>query len=151
MVGLEEARAAVGDSAALSLDDLAFAVAAGDLPGVERSLGRSRHEGVAPIAALRAVARHLQRLHLVAGRRARGVAFEQAIKELRPPVFWKFAGRFTQQARGWPAPALARALARLLDAELAAKQSGAPAETLCARVLLEVAAKGPLGARPPRG
>jgi DNA polymerase-3 subunit delta len=143
-IELEDAQACVGDSAALSLESLAFAVAGGEPAEAERGLARSLQEGTPPVAALRAVARHFQRLHLAAGLSARGLPLDDAVKRLRPPPFWKVAPRFKAQARGWPAAALARALARLLEAEAACKQTGAPAATICARTLLELAAKAPL-------
>ena len=142
-IELADAEACVGDSAALSLDDLALAVGGGDLAQLERAFARSLQEGAHPVAALRAVARHFQRLHLVCGLAAQGKPLEQAMKALRPPVFWKLAERFQGQARGWPPAALARALARLLEAEADCKRTGAPAEALAARAMLEIAANAP--------
>ena len=146
-VELEDAQAIVGDSAERSLEDLAYAVADGNLGELERTLQRSFREGAQPIAVVRAVARHLQRLHLVAGQAAGGAPSDQAIGQLRPPVFWKLKERFKDQAAGWPPRALARALQRLLDAEMASKQTGAPAQVVCARALLETAANAPTRAR----
>lgn len=146
-VELEDAQVCVGDSAALTLDDLAFAVGGGDLAAVDRALTRSFQEGANPVSALRAVARHLQRLHLVAGLVGGGVPRERAVKQLRPPVFWKLTARFEAQANAWSPQALARALDRLLTAEMACKRSGAPAELLCARALTEVTARAPRGRR----
>ena len=146
-VELEDAQAVVGDSAERTLEDLAYAVADGNLGEMERTLQRSLREGAQPIAVLRAVARHLQRLHLVAGQAAGGASPDQAIGQLHPPVFWKLKGRFKAQAAGWPPQALARALQRLLAAETNSKQTGAPAEAICARALLETAANAPTRAR----
>jgi DNA polymerase-3 subunit delta len=142
-VELRDAEACVGDSAALSLEDLAFAVAGGEPAGAERALQRSLQEGGHPVGALGAVARHFQRLHLVRGRTARGETLEGSVKGLRPPVFWKRAESFKAQATAWPPAALARALERLLEAEAACKQSGAVPETICARTLLKIAVNAP--------
>ncbi|MGF1608630.1 MAG: DNA polymerase III subunit delta [Kiloniellales bacterium] len=149
-VMLEDAVACVGDNAALTLDDLVYATADGDLVALERILERSLQEGLSPIAALRAVAGHFQRLHLVAGLAAGGLPQADAMKRLRPPVFWKMAERFKAQQRAWSAQQLGRALARLLEAELACKSSGAPAESLAARALLEIAANAPTRAQASR-
>lgn len=138
-VELEDAQACVGDTAALSLEDLAFAVGAGDVAGADRALARSLQEGANPVAALRAVARHIQRLHLAAGHVARGTPAAQAVKQLRPPVFWKLASGFETQVRSWSTPELGRALGRLLEAERACKRTGAPAELLCEQALLSIA------------
>ncbi len=142
-IELRDAQACVGDSAALSLEDLAFAVAGGEPAGAERALQRSLQEGGQPVSALGAVARHFQRLHLVRGRTARGETLDGSVKGLRPPVFWKRAESFKAQATAWPPAALARALERLLEAEAACKQSGAVPETICARTLLKIAVNAP--------
>jgi DNA polymerase-3 subunit delta len=146
-VELRDAQACVGDSAALSLEDLAFAVAGGEPAGAERALQRSLQEGGQPVRALGAVARHFQRLHLVRGLTGRGETLDGAVRGLRPPVFWKRAESFKAQATAWPPGALARALERLLEAEAACKQSGAVPDTICARTLLEIAVNAPLRRR----
>ena len=110
---------------------------------MDRVLARTLLEGVTPVAALRAVNRHFQRLHLVAGLLAQDVPYDVAAKRLRPPPFWKTAARFQAQARGWAPAALAAAMDTLLEAETACKRTGAPAETLCARALMRVTRAAP--------
>lgn len=139
-VTLEDAETCVGDSALLSLDDVALATGAGNVTALERALARSFSEGNSPIGLLRAVARHFQRIHAVAG--AAGPV-DEAMKRLRPPVFWKTAGAFKAQAEAWRPAQLVRAMDKLLDTEAACKRTGAPAETLAARALLEIAANAP--------
>jgi DNA polymerase-3 subunit delta len=139
-VSLADAQACVGDSALLSLDDVALATASGNLAALERALHRSLKEGNAPVSVLRAVARHLQRVHAVAGG---GGSVEEAMRRLRPPVFWKNEAAFKAQAAAWRPESLARAMDRLMEAEAACKRSGAPAELLASRALLEIAANAP--------
>ena len=142
-IELVDAQACVGDSAALSVDDLAYAVGGGAAAAADRALARSLQEGVQPVAALRAVSRHFQRLHLVVGLVESGLPLDDASKRLRPPLFWKVAPAFRAQAAAWSPAALARALARLLEAEADCKNSGAPEATICARALLEIAVNAP--------
>jgi DNA polymerase-3 subunit delta len=142
-IELGDAQACVGDSAALSLDDLAFAVAGGAAAAAERALARSLQEGVQPVRVLRAVSRHFQRLHLVAGLVDGGLPLDDAVKRLRPPLFWKLAPAFRSQAAAWSLKSLARALGRLLEAESDCKRSGAPDATICARALLEIGVNAP--------
>jgi DNA polymerase-3 subunit delta len=140
-VELADAVASVGDTAALTLDDLAFAVADGDPAAADRALRRSLREGTAPVTILRAVARHFARLHLVSGQMAGGVALDGALRKLRPPLFWKVADRFKRQLRAWPTARLALALRRLIDVEAQCKQTGAPDVVLCQMALLTLAAQ----------
>ena len=142
-IELVDAQACVGDSAALSIDDLAYAVGGGAAAAADRALARSLQEGVQPVAALRAVSRHFQRLHLVVGLVEGGLTLDVASKRLRPPLFWRVAPAFRAQAAVWSPAALARALGRLLEAEADCKSSGAPEATICARALLEITVNAP--------
>jgi len=143
-VTLADAAAVIGDSAERTLEDLANAVAEGDLAGLERDLGRAAGGGTSPITLLRAVARHVARLHLLRGHMAAGLEAAEAVKRLRPPVFWKAAQPLARQAAAWDAPRLAWALGRLLETEAACKRTGAPAALLAARALAEIAARANL-------
>ncbi len=138
-VGLEDVLACVGDTAALSLDDLALAVADGDQAAVQRILDRLLASGTAPVAVLRAVARHFQRLHLAGGLAAAGKSPDQAMAALRPPVFFRHKARFGGQLRRWPPRRLGNALDVLLTAEADCKTTGMPAAALCGRALMQIA------------
>jgi DNA polymerase-3 subunit delta len=142
-VGLADAEACVGDSAALSLEDVALATADGDLSALERAYGRAMAEGLNPVSALRAAANHFKRLHQVAD----AGDVEQAAGRLRPPVFWKIKSRFVAQARAWRPGEIGRALELLLEAEARCKTTGVPTEAIGARALMGVAARSPLRRR----
>ena len=138
-VELADAVACVGDSAAISLDDVVYAAADGDLAGLDRAVRRGFLEGQSAVSLLRAAARHFLRLHFVAGAAARGGDLGSAIAALRPPVFFKLQDRFRRQVERWPVAALADALDRLIDAEIACKRTGAPDRAICQRALMEAA------------
>jgi DNA polymerase-3 subunit delta len=138
-VTMEDAAACVGDSTAMTLDDLAFAVGGGDMLRAARLADRAFQEGAASVQVLRAIARHIQRLHLVAGQAAAGKPMEAAMKTLRPPVFFKAADAFAAQARLWTPEALDRAIAALNEAELDCKSTGAPDRALTNAVLTRLA------------
>jgi DNA polymerase-3 subunit delta len=138
-VGLEDAVQCVGDSSALSLEGVAFAAAGGESAALERALDRVFLEGVAPVSALRAVARHFQRLHLAAAGVASGESPERAMATLKPAVFFKNRAPFLAQLRLWPPARAGEVLALLTEAELDCKKTGMPAEALCRRALFTVA------------
>ena len=127
-LGEDEARAMVGDSAAMTLEDAVYAAADGDAAALERSLQRAFDEGEAPVSVLRAELRHFQRLYLAGARAAAGASAEEAIERLRPPVFFKLRDRFKRQLRVWPPRRAAAALELLVEAERNAKRTGLPPE-----------------------
>jgi DNA polymerase-3 subunit delta len=138
-VALADVEACVGNSSALALDDVADAAALGDLARLTTALARCLQEGASAVAVLRAVAGHFQRLHLVASRLAAGERLDDALKRLKPPLFWKKKEAFTAQLRLWRLEDLGPALERLLAAERSAKTTGIPAEPLLGITLYRLA------------
>ena len=107
-VEFEDARAVIADSAALSLDDALRAAAEGDPSALDRALARVFQEGESPVTVIRALLRHLQRLHLLASRVAAGTSIDEAIRAARPPVFFKEQDSYRRQLRRWSENAAAR-------------------------------------------
>jgi DNA polymerase-3 subunit delta len=137
--GLSEAQAVVGDSADVGLDDLAHALADGDLAALERAFDKLLAEGGSAIAMLRAGQRQFMRLHLAAGHLNAGRDERIAMGALRPPVFWKEVPRFRAQLARWRLPAIEAALSRLLAGEIDAKSGRVPQELAARDCLLGVA------------
>ena len=134
-VMLADAEAVVGDSAALSLDDLVFALGDGDTGALDRAYGHALAEGNEEIRILLAAGRHLARIAQVADAAdPRG-----AMKSLRPPVYFKLESRFLGQIRRWTASSIAEGLARLQRAELAIKTGAQPKSAVAEHALFEVA------------
>jgi DNA polymerase-3 subunit delta len=129
----------VGDSAALELDDAIMAAAEGDLPRFERVLDRVFQEGESPVTVVRAMLRHLQRLHAMAAVVAGGGSVEAALRAAKPPVFFKYQDGIRRQLARWREPALRRLLGQLANAEMLIKTTGLPPETLCREALSRVA------------
>ncbi len=138
-ITLEDAQACVGDNAATSLDAISYAVGSADQEGLDRALHRAFLEGVHPVAILRAVIRHFQKLHYAAGMVRDGKSPKQALDSLRPPVIFKFADLFQSQIRLWQYGRLATALEILTEAEIACKSSGPGPEAVTGRALMRIA------------
>jgi DNA polymerase-3 subunit delta len=150
-VDLDAAMTCVGDLAGLSLDDALFAATTGDVPTADRALEAAVAEGAAPVQVLRAALGHLQRLH-----RARlamdeqGVTASDAVKGLRPPVFYQKVGAFTRSLGLWPSATLTAAMAALAEAERGCKRTGWPDESLCRNAVLTLARRSAVASRSAR-
>ena len=138
-VTLADAAACVGDSSIITLDGVAFAAAAGDLARLERTLARAYLEGATPVALLRAMARHLQRLHRAAGMVARGDTADAAMVSLHPRPHFSVADAFKRQLTQWSVVRLASAMEIVLAAEIECKTTGMPAELVCGHALMRLA------------
>jgi DNA polymerase-3 subunit delta len=138
-VELEDARLSISDSAALELDDAVMAAADGDPARVERVLGRVFQEGESAVSIVRALLRHLHRLHILAARVAAGQPIDAVIRAARPPIFFKQEDSFWRQLTLWSETRLRPQLERVAQAELNIKTTGYPAETICREAMLAVA------------
>jgi DNA polymerase III subunit delta len=139
-VALDDARAVIADSAALSLDDAVLAAAEGDASALDRALARVFQEGASPVAVIRALLRHLQRLHLLASRAAAGISIDEVMRAARPPIFFKEQDSYRRQLRRWSETRLRDALDRAAEAEFRMKQTGPDADTICREALFAIAA-----------
>ena len=138
-VELEDAVASVGDGAALELDDAVMAAAEGETARLDRVLGRVFQQGESPVSVVRAMLRHLHRLHGLAARVAAGASAHEVVRAARPPIFFKHQDGIRRQLAQWREPALRAALTRLAEAEICMKTTGLPAETLCREAASAVA------------
>lgn len=141
-VELADAVSCIGDSALRSLDSVVLATGDGDRAELDRELTAGLQEGNAPVTVLRAMARHMMRLHLVRARIDEGLRGKPALQGLQPPVFFMHQDRILRQAERWRPEAIARALSLLLEAERQCKSTGMPDESICGRALLQVATLG---------
>ncbi len=146
-IDLDAAMACVGDMAGLSLDDAVFAAAEGDVAMADRALEVAMAEGAAPVQVLRAMLIHLQRLQRARGAMTDGASAEEAMRALRPPVFFRSSGAFKRALALWSGPALDAATAAMTEAERQCKRTGLPDTTICRAALLTLARRAQRQAR----
>ena len=144
-ITLKSAMDGAGDAGVWSLDQIADAVASGELANVDRFLELALEQGVQPISAMRSVARRFSQLHYVVGLAADGGSIDKLIAALRPPIFFKHRPAFRNQATRWSLPRIAQALDILCQAEIDCKTTGMPAHEICARALVRIGAAARAG------
>jgi DNA polymerase-3 subunit delta len=88
---------------------------------------------------MRALLRHLHRLHLLASRLAAGSTIDEVMRTARPPIFFKQENGFRRQLGVWTEAKLRPQLDRIAKAELDIKTTGTPAETICREAMLSLA------------
>lgn len=138
-VTLADAMDCVGDSSARHYDDVIQAVSQGNVVNLDTALTRLIEEGLNPVGALRMMLGYFQKLHLVKGQITQGANTEQAMKSLRPPLFFKAADQFRDNLNNWAVPTLQRALQILLEAEKDCKSGLAVPETIAHRAMIKIA------------
>ena len=138
-ITLEDAMASVGDTAAMSLDDVALAAAEGDQKSLDRALDRAFAEGTAAISLLRAISRHFLRLHSARAIMQSGADARSAVERLRPPPIFSVRPQLMRQLNLWNGAALGDALSLLTDAELQCKTTGMPDQVIVRRASMRLA------------
>ena len=139
---LAAVRACVGDLAAVSFDDAIYAAMLGEVDQADLAIERSLAEGMAPVSMTRGVLGHLAKMHIACGHMAAGLSIADAVRALRPPVFFKRVGPFSQALRYWGTVGLVQAMHEVRLAELACKQTGALDVLLVRRLLFGLARQG---------
>ena len=147
-VALGDAIAVLGDTAAIGIDDVIAATFDGELVALDRALDRVFSEGGNPVQLVRALQRHADQLHLVAGHVAKGSNLEAAMFKARGlPRGGPVRQRFERHVRAWLLPRLSAALQVILDAEIQCKTTGLPDETIARRLCQRLAQAGPAARR----
>jgi len=137
-VELDDVRLSIGDSSALATDDAIMAAAEGNVAKLDRVLDRVFQEGESPVSVVRAMLRHLHRLHVLAARLAAGATVAEVVRIARPPIFYRQEDSFKRQLVLWNEAGLRAQLERIAQAELHMKLTGLPAETVCREAMLAV-------------
>ena len=150
-VDLDAAMTCVGDLAGLSLDDALYAATTGDVATADRAMEAAVAEGALPVQVLRAALGHLQKLHRARlAMEEQGLTAGDAVKGVRPPVFYQKVGAFTRSLGLWPAATLTAAMAALAEAERGCKRTGWPDYALCRNAVLTLARRSAAASRSAR-
>ena len=141
-VSMEDVEAVCGNDTGATASDLADAVFSGEVEEADRLFHDLVRAGEDPGRLLGAV--HQQALKLQEFRLAidRGLQAEQAVKQARPPVFFKRQRTILAQLRAWSLSDLVTAGSTLSANVLTARQNAGLAEAVAGRCLLSLARKG---------
>jgi len=139
---LDAVRACVGDQASVSLDNALYAATLGDVAAADLATERSLADGLTSVGLIRQVLLFLSRLHAARGRMDAGGSAQDAVKAMRPPVFWKRESDMVRAVGAWPTSRLSAAMAEARRAELACKQTGAPDDVIARRLVMALARAG---------
>lgn len=140
-VTLADAKAVVGDNNALTLGEIANAVAGGQPQKLDGLFNNATTQGENPIAILRVLQKHLQQLHFVKGLVDEGIPAETAMGKLFPKLFFKAKDDFKAQLYKWNTKNLVQALSLCQKAEVQCKTTGMPDQAICARTCLSLSVR----------
>lgn len=141
-ISIDDIRAIIAKAGGAEMDELIEAIAGGNVARTGTLLDYLWAEQTSPVALLRAIQRHLMRLHVARSFVDKGENATMALKQLKPPVFWKQEKPMLRQLNRWTTPRLELRLHELREAEAACKKTGTPDIALCSQLFLNMSAKG---------
>ncbi len=138
-LGPDELEAHLGVEPDASLFEAALQAFGGRAAQAQANVRRAFAEGESPVAAVRAVSGHLNRLRRIRALTDNGAGPKEAAKSAG--VFWKQEAEMLRQVRSWRHEDLIQVLESALEGEKACKTAGSPDALIAERLLLEVSAR----------
>jgi DNA polymerase-3 subunit delta len=138
-IDIAAAQRVAGDQADLSVEDALFAATRGAAAEADRAAAAALSEGASAVGLIRAAHGHMDRLARVAAAREAGAAASEAVKALRPPVFFRRERAMLDAAEIWRSAAIAAVQLALREAEMQCKRTGLPAEAIAHAAVLAIA------------
>ncbi len=135
---LDAVREALGDGASVATSDIIHAAADGNIRILSQALDRAQAEAIAGERILRAGIGYFHRLFRISAAMDEGRSREDAIKSVRPPVFFSERPKIEGHLRRWNSKRCRRAMERLNTAELQCRQ-GIDAHVACGQALFSLA------------
>lgn len=136
---LSDVQQCLGDQAAVSLEDSVFSASCGNVQGADRSLDLALQAGNSAVTACRALLGHMMKIKLAGVAVKEGSTVDNAVRSLRPAVFYSRLSQFALAVRLWPAGEVESCLEAVRRAEIHCKQSQSPDELLVHRLFLGMA------------
>ena len=141
-IELRDIQNILNDSSSNSLNIINENVMYGKVNQVSKNLYRIFDEGTNAVAIVRSLLNYLVRVHKTQIEIKKTGNFDEAIKQLRPPVFWKDKDNFRNHCSKWPTKDILLYIERLLEAEYMCKTQSSLNNQICEKYILSVAKKG---------
>lgn len=133
---LDDVVMSLGDSATLTINDIASAAADGNSNMLKKALTKAWHEDMSAILILRGCQNYFRQIETAALAMANGAGAGAAIRTLRPPVHFKLQDAFIRQLKNWQPQRCMDMVNRLQDIEMNIKSKKIDNRTFTAQSLL---------------
>lgn len=142
----DDVEAVVGDATEQTIDAILLATASGDAARAVKECGRAFEAGENAQMIILALQRHFQKLHRIRIALDAGRQFEEIIRYMRPPVYFKHKPILAAQTRSWTAARLMQANTHIASELERARLAGGLDEPILERLVWELAQR--VGHRP---
>ena len=141
-IKLEDIKSLLNDTSSQNLNKMNENVMFGHTPKSSKIINKLLTEGTSPISLIRSLINYLLRIQQTKIEMKKGNNFEQSIKALRPPVFWKEKDNFQKHCLKWPLQEIEANLSKLVETEISCKLNSKLANLNCEKSILLLANNG---------
>ena len=138
IVDIEKLRYILHDSAHTDLQQINNSILFGNIEKGSKSLEKLFNLGTNPIAILKSFNNYILRIRLTQVELSKGKQFDEAIKVLRPPVFWKEKSDFKRHCLMWPANVIENIIEEVLSSEIKCMTNNLIAKEQCEKTLFGI-------------
>ena len=137
-VDIEKLRYILHDSAHTDFQQINNSILFGNTEKGSKSLEKLFNLGTNPVAILKSFNNYIMRIRLTQVELSKGKSFDEAIKILRPPVFWKEKSDFKRHCLMWPANVIENIINDVLSSEIKCMTNNVIAKEQCEKTLFGI-------------
>ena len=137
-VDIEKIKYILHDSAHTDFQQINNSILFGNIEKGSKSLEKLFNLGTDPVAILKSLNNYIMRIRLTQVELSKGKQFDEAIKILRPPVFWKEKSDFKRHCLIWPANVIENLINEVLSSEIRCMTNIIIAKEQCEKTLFEI-------------
>lgn len=138
-VVVEDVLAIVSDNSSSSTDDVCYAVASGEQEKAQKSYLKLLNEGVEPIAVVRSLYYHFDKILQCLATMEKGMTVDKAVFALVPKVIFYREPSFKRQVSLWKKDKALGVMELLYKTERSCKTTNMPSEEIVSYALMQVA------------
>ena len=138
-INIDDVRLVLFDTNQNQINELCTNVCLGRIEDSQKILSRLFLQGVTPPQFVAALLGHFQKIHSTGLRVLSGVPVNAAIKEIKPPIFFKEVKSFQNQIENWGVKKAERALELLVETDLKTKTFSGLGHSIIGDVVLRLA------------
>ena len=137
-IDIEKIRYILHDSAHTDFHQINNSILFGNIEKGSKSLEKLFNLGTNPVAILKSFNNYIMRIRLTQVELSKGKQFDEAIKVLRPPVFWKEKSDFKRHCLMWPANVIENIINEVLSSEIKCMTNNIIAKEQCEKTLFGI-------------
>lgn len=121
-----------------NFEDLNYSICDSNLIKLDKIINQLYLEGINPIALLRSVSKHFQKILFINEKINNGLNINESLKLLKPPIFFLYLNQFKKHVINWKTKTCYKIIERIFNAERLCKLNSKIAKIICWRTLRNI-------------